>query len=468
MPTSPKDETLTEKKIMSREVSRSNERQVNRCKEIELLVNDMASSVLRSIADDKTDFMPTPDEVDSLKTEYEALGGNWNDEQFHRRAGLLHMENSQIVKIKSFFDEITSEFDDGQQQLLNKNSVASAKQIIEDLTTGDGYAQIIGPDGIAKRIRIVITNEPSHSISTVANGGMDELINNQPSNIALGNGLADIIKRGGMASYNNERVDHLAKIRESIGKTAVKQISLNPIMPDYLLSEQPTNAVDPGYSYDGKWVASTYLHAWRSLPKKTSKAEKKTNLTPSTQGSDSKTPSQVRSPERKNAFKPAKMSREALSSIFNSIQFRNGLEHGGILGSSDGGKTIDKFQKINQSPQVKRQPNASSGTWDPDIKQLNHFKNEIWSKQGVEIIGMIHSHPDTYTDLSQGDKAYITRIFESMPQKKILYFPVLAKERKSDDTPTLFLYEVDKEQINSDGEIILKYQLIHKYSSTDE
>lgn len=53
----------------------------------------------------------------------------------------------------------------------------------------------------------------------------------------------------------------------------------------------------------------------------------------------------------------------------------------------------------------------TGATYSPDHATLNTRLREDWKPRGLDFKGFVHSHPDGYVDLSQGDLVYIRRIF---------------------------------------------------------
>lgn len=61
----------------------------------------------------------------------------------------------------------------------------------------------------------------------------------------------------------------------------------------------------------------------------------------------------------------------------------------------------------------------------PDTLFLNKTIQR-WKEEGVDFYGIFHSHFPNGTRLSNGDKRYITRIMNTMPQYvSKLYFPII-------------------------------------------
>ena len=62
--------------------------------------------------------------------------------------------------------------------------------------------------------------------------------------------------------------------------------------------------------------------------------------------------------------------------------------------------------------------------YEPNAEQLNIVIHE-WNEIGISFYGMLHSHPDHETTLSNGDIAYIKKMFSSLPNGSKLYFPIV-------------------------------------------
>lgn len=92
-------------------------------------------------------------------------------------------------------------------------------------------------------------------------------------------------------------------------------------------------------------------------------------------------------------------------------------ETGGIIGGTNGNITtywIDEVQKTKQS----------MCSYVPDTDKMNSII-EKWFNEGIEFLGIFHTHYYGVKTLSEADKDYMCRIINSMPESiKILYFPV--------------------------------------------
>jgi hypothetical protein len=431
------------------------ERPAGNREEIELAIANKVTEVLKAIITNQSgQFMPTSEELSSLKNSYQQAGGDWNDEEFYKKAGILEFTEPEINQIRDFFKKIGLNFDDDQQRQLYQESHQSAEQILEDLTTGDGYAQII-VDGKAQQLQVIATKQPVRELSTVANGGLTEFANLQSAPCALGNGLVDLITRGGILSRNNngQYGNHLDNIRRSLGALATTAVS-----------NQPPDAIDPGYTQNGQWIASTSLYAYRGLSPQLSNS-------PPPHRNQTQTNDRQQSPETHQPHGGPEITDEVIDSIFNSIAY-DGIEHGGILGTSDGGRTIDKFQRIECA-----NPNVS--VWTPDSEEQRRVIRDWWDNSRIDYIGTIHSHYDGDIRLSNaasqvspyrsdgnpdlfrwGDYKVVKEILDwkaTNPavhhHSQTLYFPLLVKERSTDPQPTLIIYQALRQP---NGQITIK------------
>jgi len=94
-------------------------------------------------------------------------------------------------------------------------------------------------------------------------------------------------------------------------------------------------------------------------------------------------------------------------------------ESGGILGGHDSVVTTVLF---DENLIDLRYRNYS---WSPNVSFLNDAL-ERWESQGIEFLGIFHSHPSGKPNLSSPDENYIYRIMKSMPHRiSRLYFPVV-------------------------------------------
>lgn len=97
-------------------------------------------------------------------------------------------------------------------------------------------------------------------------------------------------------------------------------------------------------------------------------------------------------------------------------------ETGGILGAENG--------IISHYAFVTGEVSRKSNQYNPDTKVMNNIIS-IWIENGIDLIGVFHSHPKGDEELSDADLKYIDKIMKSIcDYTDKLYFPlVIAKEK---------------------------------------
>ena len=78
-------------------------------------------------------------------------------------------------------------------------------------------------------------------------------------------------------------------------------------------------------------------------------------------------------------------------------------ETGGMLGSSDSGRTIGHFHFDECA-------DTSAGTYSPDAETLSKYVLPDWKTRGIEVAGFVHSHPPGIPRPSHGDEVYAAAI----------------------------------------------------------
>ena len=97
-------------------------------------------------------------------------------------------------------------------------------------------------------------------------------------------------------------------------------------------------------------------------------------------------------------------------------------ETGGIIGSMDG-VVICHFADI-------RDVSNKFYRYYPDTEKLNKIIS-IWDKYSIDFMGIYHSHPLGYDELSYADIQYIKNIMNSNKEfKHKLYFPLIVPQSK--------------------------------------
>lgn len=62
--------------------------------------------------------------------------------------------------------------------------------------------------------------------------------------------------------------------------------------------------------------------------------------------------------------------------------------------------------------------------YEPNIEQLNQVIHD-WKESGITFYGMLHSHPEHETTLSDNDISYIKSWLSSLQNDTKLYFPIV-------------------------------------------
>ena len=110
-------------------------------------------------------------------------------------------------------------------------------------------------------------------------------------------------------------------------------------------------------------------------------------------------------------------------------------EQGGILGSSDG-KHIDHYYHDKTAA-------CSGGTYTMNAAALNRVIHE-WNDNDVQLIGVIHSHPQGLTSPSAGDMETARQIIETVDVKGIFFTPIVQVSPKLDGTIEIYPYSFER------------------------
>ena len=97
-------------------------------------------------------------------------------------------------------------------------------------------------------------------------------------------------------------------------------------------------------------------------------------------------------------------------------------EQGGIMGVKN--SIICEYFHDNSKNTTDR------AVYEPDINAINQ-RIEEWDKNGIQFVGIVHSHLLGQNTLSSGDKEYIKMLFNYLPECiKELYFPIIIPQAK--------------------------------------
>ena len=123
--------------------------------------------------------------------------------------------------------------------------------------------------------------------------------------------------------------------------------------------------------------------------------------------------------------------------VWNEICGTIGMNHaetGGILGSSDGGHTIDNYYFDCTA-------RTTGGTYTPDIDAVNK-KIAEWNKDGIHYVGPIHSHPRGFINPSAEDCRYGVRIMKAIGISS-LFMPIVNVNNPPDGQVQFYPYSLD-------------------------
>lgn len=107
-------------------------------------------------------------------------------------------------------------------------------------------------------------------------------------------------------------------------------------------------------------------------------------------------------------------------------------EAGMVLGSSDGGCTVDTCY-FDETGSV------SASTYSPDVDTINTVVLPAWNEAGVRMVGFAHSHPRGCTRPSGGDLAYAHSLLSALPQLKKLAIPIVQSRATGDFSIRFFV-----------------------------
>ena len=130
-------------------------------------------------------------------------------------------------------------------------------------------------------------------------------------------------------------------------------------------------------------------------------------------------------------------------------------EQGGMLGSSDGGKTIDHYY-------WDRQASTSCATYSPNVELINNKILPEWNANGVRLVGFVHSHPKGCTQPSSGDVIYARQLLKALNEERF-FLPIV----QNDDSGSFKIYGYAAESGSDDMPVIRHYE-IHNMQQSSE
>lgn len=89
---------------------------------------------------------------------------------------------------------------------------------------------------------------------------------------------------------------------------------------------------------------------------------------------------------------------------------------------------------------------TSRSTYEINTKYLNPIVKDLWDKRQLSLIGIIHSHPSGYSDLSGQDMLYFQDLLSSMKRKKF-FAPIVFSIAEGK-------FEMFAHQLDKDGDYV--------------
>jgi proteasome lid subunit RPN8/RPN11 len=96
-------------------------------------------------------------------------------------------------------------------------------------------------------------------------------------------------------------------------------------------------------------------------------------------------------------------------------------ELGGMLGGSRNDRKVTHFH-------FDAGADATAATYSPDTDTLNKVLTS-WNDQGIDLVGMIHSHPKNFTRPSYGDEEYAKAFLAACKNMSDFFMPIVQSER---------------------------------------
>ncbi|MCZ4500874.1 MAG: protein similar to deubiquitination enzyme, partial [Marmoricola sp.] len=118
-----------------------------------------------------------------------------------------------------------------------------------------------------------------------------------------------------------------------------------------------------------------------------------------------------------NAPAPLVFTQTAYDAIRTTIG-ASPAETGGPLGGTRGSAVIKEFYPDESS-------NRTRVTYYPDFEHLNDMFRDVWNPAGINLLGVVHSHPRGSVRPSRPDVEYAGRIMEAIPEMDQFVLPIV-------------------------------------------
>jgi proteasome lid subunit RPN8/RPN11 len=92
-------------------------------------------------------------------------------------------------------------------------------------------------------------------------------------------------------------------------------------------------------------------------------------------------------------------------------------ETGGPLGGTRGSGVVEEYYHDHTS-------NMTAVTYYPDFQRLNAMFRDSWNPAGINLLGVVHSHPHGAIRPSQPDAEYASRIMQTIPELDRFLLPI--------------------------------------------
>ena len=116
---------------------------------------------------------------------------------------------------------------------------------------------------------------------------------------------------------------------------------------------------------------------------------------------------------------------------------RRPAESGGILGSDDGGRTVSHYHFDDTA-------RTTRSAYTPDTAALNRIIAG-WNANGIELVGVIHSHPKGNREPSPEDWKYVKAIMGALDVHDRFLMPIAEVASPPDGTVKVYPYVFEKE-----------------------
>ncbi len=128
-------------------------------------------------------------------------------------------------------------------------------------------------------------------------------------------------------------------------------------------------------------------------------------------------------------------------------------EQGGILGSSDG-KHIDFYY-------FDKTADRSSASYTMDTKALNEVIHK-WNDSGIQLVGIIHSHPQGINRPSYGDMETAKHIIETIDVQGKFFTPIVQVSPKLNGDIKIYPYTFEQTVEMKNQSMIIEESLVNK------